>query len=114
MSDFPTVALAGKVWPVKPLVVLQLRVVVPAIMRLTKMVPTSITEEQYADLIDVVYQGVAPAQTPPLKKDEFMAMSITLREMIAALDVIMAQAGLIRKADAPGEAVAGSPPTGTP
>lgn len=112
MTNLPTISLAGKDWPVKPLVILQLRIVVPAVMRIKGMSPTSITEEQYNDLIEIVYQAVAPGQEPPLKKDEFMAMPVTLKQMMEALDVILLQAGLVQNAS-PGEAAAGSPSTGT-
>ena len=113
MSDTPTVTLAGQEWPVKPLVIMQLRSVVPAIMRLKDMTPTTITEDQYNDLIDIVYQSIASSQTPPLKKEDFMALPVTLLEMITSLDVITTQAGLTRKASDTGEAQAASQQTGT-
>src|SRR4051812_30324875 len=111
MLDLPTVTLAGKEWPVKPLVILQLRVVVPAVMRIKTMVPSSITEEQYSDLIEIVYQAIAPGQSPPLKKEDFLTLPISLREMMEALDVIMPQAGLVKAEGGQGEAPASS--TGT-
>ncbi|MCE9561886.1 MAG: hypothetical protein K8U57_07515 [Planctomycetes bacterium] len=114
MENLPAVTLAGQAFPVKPLVIYQLRVVVPAILRLTNMVPTAITEEQYADLTEVVYQAIAPAQSPPLSRDGFMNMPVSLAEMIASLDVIAEQAGLVRRAAPLGEAEAASPSTGTP
>src|SRR5262245_49240442 len=112
-TEFPTVRLAGKDYPVRPLVISQLRKVVPAMMRLGGMTPKSITEEQYDDLIEVVYQAIAPAATPPISRADFMNLDASLPEMIEAINVVMKQAGLVQRNAAAGEAPAANPSTGT-
>jgi hypothetical protein len=110
--DFPTVTLAGRQWPVKPLVLKQLRIVEPAWARI-KTAKGAVTETLMDDLIEISYQAIAPGADPKITRSEFTDLPVSLPEMIAALQTIAAQAGMIVK-DAPaGEVDAGNPSTGT-
>lgn len=113
LSDHPTVTLAGKQYPVKPLVLRQLRIVVPAVMRLKSINLAEITEQQIDDLAEIAYQAVAPSQQPPLSRDAFLGMAVTPMELIESLPVVARQSGMMKDAS-PGEAAgAAGPPTGT-
>lgn len=103
MTDLPTVILGGQQYPVKPLVLKQLRIVEPAWARLRHNNGIT-TEQQMDDLIEIVYQAVAPAQTPPLTRDAFTSLPISTSDLVAALPVIAQQAGMTGKAGATGEA----------
>lgn len=114
MTDHPSITLAGKHYPVKPLVIRQLRVVVPALMRLKTMNLSAVTQDHMDDLIEITYQAVCPGHEPPLTRDAFMSMPIAMPELLAALPVIAEQSGMLKKDASPGEAPgAESPPTGT-
>jgi hypothetical protein len=107
MSDLPTVSLAGQPYPVKLLVLRQVRIVQPRMQKLSKMDVRAVTEENFDDLIEIIYQAVCPSLEDK-SRDAFMNMPITLPEMLAALPVIAQQSGMVR-ADTSGEARAGNP-----
>lgn len=111
----PSILLGGKEYPVKQLVIAQLRVVVPAMQRLGRIKPDQMTQEQMDDLIEVLYQAVSPGQEKPLTRDEFMAIPASPIELILAIPVVAQQAGMeLQKVDGPaGEAPAGRKRTGT-
>ena len=112
-SEYPTVTLAGTHYPVKPLVVKQMRVVVPAMMRLQSLKLSTITEDQITDLVEICYQAVCPCQDK-LTRDDFTNLPITPWELLDALPIIASQTGMLKKDAAPGEAPAGNQSTGTP
>jgi len=86
---------------------MQHRTVIPAIMRLRGAPLETITTEQYNDLIDIVYESIAPGQEPRMKKDEFMALPASPLELMAAIPIIMQQAGMVAAEPSTGEASAG-------
>jgi hypothetical protein len=110
-SGLPTIRLAGKDYPVKPLVVKQLRVVVPAMMRLRGARLETITQEQFDDLVEMAYMAVCPCQTG-LTRDEFTDLPIKAIELMEAIPVIAAQSGMLKEKSEPGEAQAGTRQTG--
>ena len=111
-SSLPTIRLAGEDYPVKPLVVKQLRVVVPALMRLRGARLVSITEEQFDDLVEIAYQAVCGCK-PGLTRDAFTDLPVKAIELMEAITVIAIQSGMVEETPTPGEAQAGTHQTGT-
>lgn len=109
--EYPSIRLAGQDYPVKPLVVKQLRVVVPALMRLRLARLDSITQEQFDDLVEIAFQAVSSSQ-PTLTRDAFTDLPIRAMELMNAIPVVAKQSGMVGEESPPGEAAAGSP-TGT-
>ena len=106
--EHPVVSLGGKDYPVKPLAIKQMRVVIPAMIRLKGMRIETITEEQIDALVEIVYQAVYPEQEK-LTRDDFANLPITPLELMKSLVVISQQTGMAPKKDAePGEAQAGT------
>ena len=116
----PKVTLAGKEYPVPLLVPRQQRIVIPKLMALMKALTSggaidaaSISTEQYDDLVDVIYHGIARG-SPTFTKEQFLDEPITLTEMIKAIDAVATQTGMLnKKGPAPGEVPAGTSQTGT-
>jgi hypothetical protein len=108
---YPSIRLAGQDYPVKPLVVKQLRVVLPALMRLRSARLDSITQEQFDDLVEIAFQAVSSSQ-PQLTRDAFTDLPVRAMELMAAIPVVATQSGMVGEESPPGEAAAG-PPTGT-
>lgn len=113
----PKVTLAGKEYPVPMLVPRQQRIVIPKLLSLMKSMaangrvdPTSLTTEQYDDLLDLVYIALTRG-TPDLKRDDFMDTPSSMLELIAAMNTIAEQTGMMKRETpgaASGEAQAGS------
>ena len=101
----PTVSLGGIDYEVKPMVIKQMRVAFPALMRIRKMVMGSalddMTTENYDDMARCVYEGIAPGyfekNKTPLSYDAFTNLPIGTLEMLAALRTIARQAGMLVK-----------------
>ena len=110
MSDLPTIRLGGKDYPVKPLVLRQLKIVDPAWARMRKD-PQITMPETWDDIIEIVYQSIAPSCEPPMTRAAFLDLPITKLELYASLKTIATQAGMIMKEPEPGEAA--SPLIGT-
>jgi len=106
ISEYPVIRLGGKDYPVKPLVVKQLRIVVPALMRLRGATLARITEAQFDDLVEVVYLAICTS-TPGLTRDAFTDFTVSAIELIQTVPVIAAQAGMTEGEATPGEAPAG-------
>ena len=105
-SEYPTITLAGQAYPVKPLVVKQLRIVVPAMLRLRNAQFDSITEGQFDDLVEVAYQAVCPCQQS-LTRDAFTNLPIKTMELMGCIPFIAQQAGMMAKESESGEVPAG-------
>jgi hypothetical protein len=104
----PSVSLAGKDYPVKPLAIRQMRVVIPAMVRLRGLRIETITEAQIDDLAEIVWQAVRTAPDSPTR-EEFNDLPIPPLDLMKALPVIAAQTGMAPKKDPePGEAQAGN------
>lgn len=112
--DNPVVTLAGKQYPVPPLVPKQQRVVIPVLMKIAASFRKSegrfdlslVTTEFYDDILGCVYWGAVwpnDKQAPRSVMDE---MPTSLNELMAAINVIREQTGLFRpaaEAATPGE-----------
>lgn len=121
-SDTPTITLAGKDWPIPKLAPKQNRIVVPGLLKFYKEVPaagtgaavSSLTTEQYDNILTVVYTALTRANKIP--RLEFDDLEIDTLELFNSLRVIGKQSGLLKDvpADAkPGESEAENPQTGT-
>lgn len=106
--EHPTVSLGGTDYPVKPLAIKQMRVVIPAMVRLKGLRIETITEAQIDDLVEIVWQAVRTGQEQ-LTRDAFGDMPISPLDLMKALPVVAAQTGMAAKKDAePGETPAGT------
>jgi hypothetical protein len=100
--EHPKIKLGGQDYPVKPLVVRQLRVVIPALMRLRAARLDAITQEQFDDLAEIVFQAVSTG-TPGLTREAYLELPIRAIDLMNAVPVIGSQAGMTEEAE-PGEA----------
>lgn len=98
--ESPAVTLAGVSYPVPDLVVDQLRVVFPAIMRWQAALvdPSKFSEANYDDLILAVYHGVVRRNDPKVTLQAFRALTVPHYELMAALEVVQKQTHLFRPA----------------
>ncbi len=105
IAPIPTVMLAGVAFEIPQLTPRQQRVVVPAIMRLTDIMTKreefmkQMTTDQFDMLIDLVFVACTKAK-PTLKKDDFLNMEITVRELLEAIPLIMKQTGIMKETPA--------------
>ncbi len=110
MSENPTVTLGGKEYQVPLLVTKQLRIVVPAIMRLGPLAgdPTKLTTPLYDDMIQILFWGAVWPNDHKSTQDVLFNVHIPFIEIQKAMKVIRDQTGLFTdapKGDAPpGEA----------
>jgi len=125
------ITLGGRDYPVQPLSVRQLRVVVPAVTGLLRelgpmvvaaerlklgsegltpdmfeamMSSLQLTEAQFDFLITAIH-GTLVRTHPNMTKDDFLNLDATMMELFSALPMVMNMTGLLRsKEGAPGEA----------
>lgn len=118
ISPVPTIQLAGQPYSIPQLAPRQQRVVVPAIMSFTNLMANQddfmkgMSTEQYDRLVDLVFVAVTRAN-PTMKKDDFLNMEITTRELLDAIPVIMQQTGIVKAVPA-GESLSASAPQSSP
>lgn len=114
LSPVPKIVLAGKDFDIPQLAPRQQRIVVPAIMSMTNIMGKAedfmkqMNTEQYDKLLDLVFVACTRAQ-PTLKRDDFLNMPITVRELLDAIPTIMQQTGIVKAVPA-GEALSESAP----
>lgn len=101
MSENPTVTLGGKEYSVPLLVTKQLRIVVPAIMRLGPLAgdPTKLTTLLYDDMIQILFWGAIWPNDHKATMDVLTDTHIPFIEIQKAMKVIRDQTGLF--VDAP-------------
>jgi hypothetical protein len=94
----PTVTLAGVQYPVPDLVVEQLRVVFPALMRWQAALqkPAEFKDSNYDDLLLAVYSGAVQRNDPKLAYAAFRKMTIPHHELMAALEEVQKQTHLFK------------------
>lgn len=125
MTENPKITLAGVEYEIPPLAIKQNRhVEVLAARHLAYFAAISrndgkvklldLTEEQAEDFTRIVYHAITRAR-PDIKFDAFEATSISMREIVLALPVCLAQSGLFKPATeaAPPTGEAIPPSTGT-
>jgi hypothetical protein len=120
----PNITLGGIDYPIPMLVPRQQRFVIPRMMGLMQEMtkggavfdPKLITTQLYDDLLYVTHLAITRAR-PDLTYDQFLDLPCELMDLVASIDVIAKQTGMISraKAGAPqtGEVVAGTSQTGT-
>ncbi len=105
----PIITLAGREWFVPVLAMRQNRIVVPALMRLLPVLgaiessPTALSADALESLITIAHAALTRAY-PSLTMEDFLDLTISPLELIAAINIIGRQAGALKeKAAAPDE-----------
>src|SRR5262249_62303490 len=99
--------LAGRDFHVAPLSLRQILAIADYVPKLSGIGAEDISGERLAPLAEVLWHGLRRAH-PKMTRDEFFDLPITIAELVAALPVVIEQAGG-RKVDvASGEPAAGS------
>jgi hypothetical protein len=109
------VRLAGQDFHVAPLSLRQILAIADYVPKLSGIGFDNLSGERLAPLAEVLWHGLRRAH-PRLTHDEFFDLPITIAELVAALPVVIEQAGG-RKVDAVGKISAASaltPSTGGP
>ena len=113
-TPIPTVAIAGRKWPVPQLSPKQNRIVVPALLELLPKIIRARERSgdpgggmaqlsQYLDtaaydrLADIAFHALTRAH-PDLRREDFDDMPVDTAELFGALSVIALQAGLLKPA----------------
>lgn len=92
-ADSTKITLAGKEFSIPPLSLrIQIKIV-PRLIALGGIIPSKITEEDFADMVEIIFIACS-AGDPSLKKEDFLEMSPTIKQIRAAFPVITVQAGL--------------------
>lgn len=115
LSTLRTVRLGGHDFHVAPLSLRQILAIADHVPKLSGIGMDNLSGERLAPLAEVLWHGLRRAH-PRLTHDEFFDLPITIAELVAALPVVIEQAGG-RKVDAVGEIPAASaltPSTGGP
>ncbi|HEY1615130.1 MAG TPA: hypothetical protein VGF97_15705 [Rhizomicrobium sp.] len=108
-ADTPTIALAGRDWPVPRLTPRQNRVIVPILLDLIPRVVQARAQDggdlaqlarfldaaTYDQLVTVAHLALTRAHAA-LTRDEFEEMPVETLELVMALGTIAKQAGLVR------------------
>lgn len=103
LSGARTVRLGGREWMVAPLSLRQILAIADFVPKLSVVGANSLSGERLAPLAEVLWHGLRRAH-PQLTRDEFLDLPITIAELVAALPVVIEQAGG-RRVEA-GEAIA--------
>ena len=92
------VRLAGRDFYVAPLSLRQILAVADHVPKLSGITAETLSGERLTPLVEVLWHGLRRAH-PKLSRDEFLDLPIPIGELVAALPVVIEQAGG-RKADA--------------
>lgn len=109
LSGARTVRLGGHEWFVAPLSLRQIIAIADFVPKLSAINADSLSGERIAPLAELLWHGLRRAH-PRLTRDEFFDLPVTIAELVAALPVVIEQAGgrRIETADA-GEADGSAP-----
>ena len=92
------VKLAGRDFYVAPLSLRQILAIADYVPKLSGITPETLSSERLQPLAEVLWHGLRRAH-PALTREEFFDLPIPLGELVAALPVVIEQAGG-RKVDA--------------
>lgn len=92
LSGAKTVRLGGREWTVAPLSLRQILAIADFVPKLSAIGVDSLSGERLAPLAEVLWHGLRRAH-PRLTRDEFLDLPITIAELVAALPVVIEQAG---------------------
>jgi hypothetical protein len=110
LASARVVRLGGRDFHIAPLSLRQILAIADYVPKLSAIGPDNLSGERLAPLAEVLWHGLRRAY-PALSREEFFDLPITVAELVAALPVVIEQAGG-KKVDATaGEAVAASAST---
>ncbi len=92
LSGARTVWLGGRDWIVAPLSLRQILAIADFVPKLSAIGADNLSGERLAPLAEVLWHGLRRAH-PRLTRDEFFDLPITIAELVAALPVVIEQAG---------------------
>jgi hypothetical protein len=110
LSAARAVRLAGCDLYVAPLSLRQILAIAEYVPKLSAIGADNLSGERLAPLAEVLWHGLRRAH-PKLTRDEFFDLPITIAELVAALPVVIEQAGGKRVDAAAGEILAASAST---
>ena len=87
-----SVRLAGRDFCVAPLPLRQILAIADYVPKLSGITAETLSGERLAPLAEVLWHGLRRAH-PALTRDEFFDLPITIAELVAALPVVIEQAG---------------------
>ena len=105
-----TVRLAGHDFHVAPLSLRQILAIADYVPKLSAIGAENLSGERLVPLAEVLWHGLRRAH-PKLTRDEFFDLPITIAELVAALPVVIEQAGGKRVDAGAGEILATSAST---
>jgi hypothetical protein len=111
LSGARMVRLGGHDWLVAPLSLRQIIAIADFVPKLSAINAESLSGERIAPLAEVLWHGLRRAH-PRLTRDEFFDLPITIAELVAALPVVIEQAGRRRIETADPAETSGAMPTG--
>lgn len=103
MKTARSVRLAGHDFYVAPLSLRQILAIADYVPKLSAKAADDLSAERLAPLAEVLWHGLRRAH-PKLTRDEFFDLPITIAELVAALPVVIEQAGGKKVDAAAGEA----------
>ena len=92
LSAARTVRLAGRDFYIAPLSLRQILAIADHVPKLSGITAETMSGERLTPLAEVLWQGLRRAH-PKLTRDEFLDLPIPLGELVAALPVVIEQAG---------------------
>ncbi len=92
LSGAKTVRLGGLDWIVAPLSLRQILAIADFVPKLSAIGVDTLSGERLTPLAEVLWHGLRRAH-PRLTRDEFLDLPITIAELVAALPVVIEQAG---------------------
>lgn len=112
LSAARSIRLAGREFHVAPLSLRQILAIADYVPKLSGIGPDNLSGERLTPLAEVLWHGLRRAH-PRLTRDAFFDLPITIAELVAALPVVIEQAGGRRVDAAAGElpAVSASTPS---
>lgn len=102
LSNARKVRLAGHEFYVAPLSLRQIIAVADYVPKLSGITAENMSGERLAPLAEVLWQGLRRAH-PKLGREEFLDLPIPIGELVAALPVVIEQAGGRRVGPSEGE-----------
>jgi hypothetical protein len=92
LSACRSVRLAGREFWIAPLSLRQVLAIADHVPKLSGIGPENLSSERLSPLAEVLWHGLRRAH-PKLSRDEFFDLPITIAELVAALPVVIEQAG---------------------
>ncbi len=92
LSGARRVKLGGHEWLVAPLSLRQILAIADFVPKLSAISTDNLSGERLTPLAEVLWHGLRRAH-PRLTRDEFFDLPITIAELVAALPVVIEQAG---------------------